>query len=235
MSSSSGQQITSNVTLALYKSRKNILELLNTQEYETVEHENFSINDIHSMQLNNQMDMLVSKKYPSKTGEAPQKIYIKYYLESKIIRDVILNNIVEDLFETPDVDVSPTAAPLLNKTRDAVVIILANEPNDTLYTKIKFLFDNRGIFIIPISIERLQFNILEHDLVPKHIVMTDDEVDDFKKKYNITDITIINSKLPEISRFDPVAMCIFLRPGQICRIIRKSENSVFSDYYRICF
>lgn len=233
MASSSAQQITSNVTLALYKSRKTILELLKTQDYEITEHENFSINDIHSMQLNNQMDMLVSKKMPETSGEAPKKVYVKYYLESKIIRDVILNNIVEDLFETPDVDVSPTAAPILNKDRDTVVIILANEPNDTLYTKIKFLFDNRGIFVIPISIERLQFNILEHDLVPKHYVMSEDEVAEMCKKYNLTPENAV-SRLPEISRFDPVAMCIFLRPGQLCHIIRKSENSVTADYYRAC-
>ena len=43
-----------------------------------------------------------------------------------------------------------------------------------------------------------------------------------------------NSQWPEISRFDPVAQAIGLRPKQVCKIIRSSETSITNEYYRIC-
>jgi len=50
------------------------------------------------------------------------------------------------------------------------------------------------------------------------------------KKYNIMD----KSQMPDISRFDPVALSIGLRPNEICKIIRTSKTSIQSIYYRIC-
>ena len=50
------------------------------------------------------------------------------------------------------------------------------------------------------------------------------------KKYNITD----KVQFPDISRFDPVARAIGLRPGQLCHIIRPSKTSIKANYYRIC-
>jgi DNA-directed RNA polymerase I, II, and III subunit RPABC1 len=56
------------------------------------------------------------------------------------------------------------------------------------------------------------------------------ELDVLKRKYNLKNF----NQLPEISRFDPVALLIELRPGQVCKIDRKSVTSVDSEYYRIC-
>jgi DNA-directed RNA polymerase subunit H (RpoH/RPB5) len=50
------------------------------------------------------------------------------------------------------------------------------------------------------------------------------------KKYNITD----KIQFPDISRFDPVARVIGLRPGQVCHIIRPSKTAIQANYYRIC-
>jgi DNA-directed RNA polymerase subunit H len=80
------------------------------------------------------------------------------------------------------------------------------------------------------SIKRLQFNLLEHVLVPPHRVLTNDEVIQVKNKYNIMD----DSQFPDISRFDPVAQVIGIRPGQVCEIIRPSKTAINSYYYRIC-
>ena len=40
--------------------------------------------------------------------------------------------------------------------------------------------------------------------------------------------------MPQISRYDPVAQAIGLRPGQICKITRPSKTAITSNYYRIC-
>ena len=80
------------------------------------------------------------------------------------------------------------------------------------------------------NIKYLQFNILNHVLVPQHSIMNENDVKTIMIKYNITD----KIQFPDISRFDPVARAIGLRPGQVCHIVRPSKTAIQSDYYRIC-
>ena len=88
-------------------------------------------------------------------------------------------------------------------------------------------FDN---YIHLFNLYSLQFKILEHKYVPKHIKLNDIEKEEFYNKYNITN----NSHIPEINRFDPVANAIFLKPGDICKIIRYEKASFLNEYYRYC-
>jgi DNA-directed RNA polymerase subunit H (RpoH/RPB5) len=60
--------------------------------------------------------------------------------------------------------------------------------------------------------------------------MSEKEVAEILSKYKLKN----KSLLPEISRFDPVAISIGMRPGDICRIIRPSKTSIISHYYRLC-
>ena len=62
------------------------------------------------------------------------------------------------------------------------------------------------------------------------LVFWDKLTEKVKQKYNLKSL----SQLPEISRFDPVALLIEMRPGQICKIERSSITSVDSEYYRVC-
>ena len=56
-----------------------------------------------------------------------------------------------------------------------------------------------------------------------------------EKEFIMEKYKIINEKqLPEISRFDPVASAIGLRPGELCEITRPSTTSITSKYYRLC-
>jgi DNA-directed RNA polymerase subunit H (RpoH/RPB5) len=207
-------EISSNRILKIYKSRNTILQLLEKQDYNISDYGDFSINEIDAMYTNNQLDMLV------KGEESDKKIYIKYYLNSKNIRKENLETLVEDLFQIESV---------LTKA-DTLIIIINEEPNDTILERIKYLYDHDGIFIVLHNIERLQFNILDHYLVPHIRILNDTEVEDLKKKYNLKD-TI---QLPEISRFDPQALAVCLRPGQVCSLDRKSNTALLSRYYRVC-
>ena len=54
--------------------------------------------------------------------------------------------------------------------------------------------------------------------------------DELFKQYNLSN----DSQLPEISRFDPVSKVIFLRPGEVCEIIRYDKISLTNKYYRVC-
>jgi DNA-directed RNA polymerase subunit H (RpoH/RPB5) len=205
---------TSNRILSVFKSRKTILELLEKRGFDIQQYANFSINEIDAMYTNNQLDMLLNN------GETEQKAYIKYYLSAKQIKPDSLDDIIEDLFDIEGV---------LTK-KDVLIVIIEDEPNDTIITKVKYLYDRNGIFVVVHNIKRLQFNILNHRLVPPCEILSDSEIEDLKKKYKMT----TTAQLPEISRFDPQALAVCLRPGQVCKFGRESLTAMTYDYYRVC-
>ena len=203
----------------VYNSRKIILELMETQGYNTEDYSNFSINEVNSMKQNNQLDMLLEKKEEDQVTKRKNKIYIRYYL-GKTIKSANLQEMIDDLFNLEEI----------LKKEDTLFIIIKDEINETLTNELKHIWESDGIFIVIENIKRLQFNILKHELVPQHTVMLQSEVIEIMKKYNITD----KVQFPDISRFDPVARAIGLRPGQLCHIIRPSKTSIKANYYRIC-
>jgi len=113
---------------------------------------------------------------------------------------------------------------------DNLIIIIEDEPNDTIHSKMKYLYDHDGIFVTIHNIQRLQYNILKHTLVPECRILSNDELEQLKIKYSIKD----TKQLPEISRFDPQSLVIGLRPGQVCEFKRKSATAMFYNYYRVC-
>lgn len=207
----------SNVLISsIYNSRKNILNLMNKQNYNIDEYSNFSINEVNSMFQNNQLDIKLEKN----TKE--NKAYIHYYLgkTAKTITAKNLQDMIDDLFMVEE---------MLTKN-DTLFIILKSDINETITNVLKNIWEKDGIFIVIINIQRLQFNILEHSLVPPHRILSEEELEEVKIKYNINKL----SQLPEISRFDPVAQVIGIRPGQVCEIIRSSKTAVNTKYYRVC-
>jgi len=112
-------------------------------------------------------------------------------------------------------------------TKDILLIITTDYSstiNDLLRSKYSQFYINLY------KIQQLQYNILEHSFVPQHIKLNDTEKMELYKKYNILN----DKQLPQISRFDPVACAIFLRPGEVCKIIRHDKISLQNDFYRIC-
>ena len=71
---------------------------------------------------------------------------------------------------------------------------------------------------------------MNHTLVHPHRVLNKSEEKEIFKKYNLTK----RDEIPEISRFDPVAIAIGLRPNELCEITRPSTSAITSMYYRIC-
>jgi DNA-directed RNA polymerase subunit H len=205
------------LTSTIYTSRKIVLELMEKQGYKVDDYANFSINEVNSMKQNNQLDMLLETDGNNNTPV--KKMYIRYYLGGRLALKNI-QEMIDDLFVLTET---------LKKT-DTLYIILKYEPNETLINDLKHIWDSDGIHVIVENIARLQFNILNHVKVPVHRVMDEKEVVEIMKKYNLTH----KLQFPEISRFDPVARAVGLRPGQVCHIIRPSKTSIESNYYRIC-
>ena len=205
---------------SIYNSRKIILELMDTQGYNINDYSNFSVSEVNSMKTNNQLDMLLEKKEEDPDTKRKNKIYIRYHLAKTIRPNTHIQEMIDDLFNLEQI---------LTKD-DTLFIIIKEEVNETLMSELKHIWEKDGIFIVVESIKRLQFNILNHSLVPSHRILNNTELTSLLLKYNLTD----KSLLPEISRFDPVAKVICLKPGQVCHIIRPSKTAIKSDYYRIC-
>ena len=212
------QNLSSQIS-SIYTSRNVLLNLMKRQGYNVDDYDKFSINEVNTMKQNNQLDILLESNEEDEITKRKSKIYIKFYL-TKMIRPANVQEMIDDLFNLEEV---------LTKN-DTLFIIIKEDMNDTLISELKHIWEKDGIFIVIQNIKRLQFNILDHILVPNHRVMKKSEVGEIMEKYNISDIT----QFPDISRFDPVAQVIGLRPGQVCEITRASKTAIESKYYRVC-
>jgi len=215
----SAVQNTSSLISSIYKSRTILLELMGMQGYNTSDYEGFSVNEVNTMKVNNQLDMILEKYVQDVDLKRKPKIYIRYYL-AKSLRPQNLQEMIDDLFNVEEI---------LSKY-DTLFIVVKDEVNETLINALKHIWEQDKIFIVIQNLKRLQFNILKHVLVPPHRVLSNSEVLKVKTRYNI----MSDSQFPDISRFDPVAQAIGIRPGQVCEIIRPSKTAISAPYYRIC-
>ena len=71
--------------------------------------------------------------------------------------------------------------------------------------------------------------ILKHMLVPKHIVLSEEEKRKVIERYAGGD----PYKLPYILSSDPVVQIIGAKPGDVIKIIRKSPTAGEYIYYRL--
>jgi len=206
---------TNNLILRLLQSRKNILNILEKhQNYNIDDYKDFDMSEVDVMYKNEQLDMLLENK------ENTKKTYIKYLLSSKAVRTSQIDQIVEDLYVIENV----------LKKNDTLIIILFEDPNENLVNHFKHVYNSTGVFIVVHTIRRLQFNILEHSLVPEMIILDDEKVEELKQQYYLKTL----KELPEISRFDPQALAMSMRPGEVGRFTRNSPTSLNTYYYRIC-
>lgn len=197
---------------SIFTSRKNLLDILKEIGYNTEDYEGYSINHVLSLIKNNQLNLLLHKD--------EQKLYVKYAIDGSRITSQAVHKLKDEFFGDE---------PVLDK-QDTLMVIIKDEPNDNIKETLDEIWNIYGIYINIINIHRLQFNILKHQWVPNHILLSDDQIAELKIKYNIQS----NSELPTISRYDAVASIICMRPNQVCKIIRKSRTSLESEYYRIC-
>ncbi len=77
-------------------------------------------------------------------------------------------------------------------------------------------------------IQKQQLDIMKHNLVPLHELISEKEQKEIMEKYNITP-----DRLPKILNTDPVSIFIGAQPGQIIKVIRKSQTAKEAVAYRL--
>jgi DNA-directed RNA polymerase subunit H (RpoH/RPB5) len=192
---------------------------MKTQDYNTADYEAFSFNEVNAMMQNKQLDILLEKNEEDPKTQRKPKAYIQYYL-AKTFRPQNIQETIDDLYNLEEI---------LTKD-DTLVIVIKDEPNETIINYAKHIWEQDSIFVVIHNIKRLQYNILEHTLVPPHRILGEEEIAKIKIKYNIKD----DSQLPDRSRFDPVSLALCLRPGQMCEVIRPSKTAISAKFYWVC-
>ena len=190
----------------VYNARNVLLSVLEERGFDVSDYNNYDLLQVKTMIDANQLDLLL-------TDKKGKKIFVKFSLDTKPVPA----NLADDFFTE------------ILTTSDDLFVVAKDDPNDTMTESIESLWSSRGIFITVVSLKRLQYNILKHDIVPKHVVMTTEETAEMLKSYNAT---VMN--LPEIGRFDPVSCLLGIRPGMVCRIERGSKTAMRSNFYRVC-
>ncbi|VUT24932.1 MAG: DNA-directed RNA polymerase subunit H [Candidatus Methanolliviera sp. GoM_oil] len=73
-----------------------------------------------------------------------------------------------------------------------------------------------------------KFNLFDHKLVPKHILLNEGEAKELLDKYDIE-----REMLPKIKESDPAAKEINAKQGDIIKIIRESYTAGETEFYRV--
>lgn len=204
----------------LFLSRPIILELIEDRGYDTQAYSNFTAEEIEIM----------FKSVSTKTAELSvldiqltnknkNKIIIKYNLSPRIRVSNIIN-LTETLLEE-------------NLSEGDTLIIIIRDSlssDDALEEYFKQVYNEHKIFCQYFWINALTFNLTQHEMVPTHEIISDDEKALLIKNLQITNL----DKLPSIKKNDPVAKYYGMKEGDVCKITRKSETAGNYISYRLC-
>lgn len=144
----------------------------------------------------------------------------------------VRRSILEELRLVANTDIMNFVEKYNNKMN---IILIFN--NDTISTPIIVqlnrydkMLQKKGGSLQYFHIKNLLFNPTKHQLVPKHIKLSNDEVTELMEKYMIKG----KAQMPYILHNDTIAKWLGLKQGDIVKIQRFNENSGVSYYYRVC-
>jgi DNA-directed RNA polymerase subunit H (RpoH/RPB5) len=191
----------------LFKVRKTILEMINDRGIHVPDIENITFEEFTIKYNNKNLDIYIENEIDNK------KIYVHFHNEIKNFSKNDLKSLMQKL---------------INEYEDEEInlILLLKEKENSAVTKEleKDVYKNVEIFLK----KNMMFNITHHQYVPKHIILTKEEEDEFLEKYNTT-----RKKLPKMPSIDPVAKYYGMKVNQICKIIRISPEVGEYVYYRL--
>ena len=185
----------------LFKIRKTLLEMLGDRKYQIPsEIKDLNIQHFMAQYENNEIDIVLDN------------MYVRFFEEDKsFAKNDLKNNYAEIVEENGDT---------IN-----VIIIIKDKIASAVKTELgKNIYSNLEIF----THNELIFNITNNYLVPKHILLNEEEKQEVYKKYNMKN----NDNFQQILVTDPVAKYYAMKIGDLCKIIRSSPSSGVGISYR---
>ena len=143
----------------------------------------------------------------TKTDEAGKKVIAEYIESEGSIGVAVIRDIVK----------------MMKKEKATRGILIAAVPF-TSYAKKEAKKNKIDIF----TADRLKISLLDHDLIPKHEILSKEDTEGVLKVYNIT-----SAQLPKIKITDPVVELIGAKLGQVLRITRNSPTAEVAVFYRL--
>ena len=195
-------------TKIYFRVRKTSMEMLEDRGFEISDDDkNMNYEDFTNRLEENAIQLVANNK------KNPLKIaYVTFILDSKSCSKkdlVVLKAMMNEKYPTNEV----------------TVIIVQDKQTPQIAKELQN--DEYKLYEI-FSMKNLMFNITHHEIVPKHILMSQDEVDMILKQYQTT-----RAQLPKLLTTDPVAKYYGMKAGDVCKIIRQSPMTGESYYYRI--
>ena len=190
----------------LFKVRKTVLEMLEDRKYDIPEDKIIDFDEFCLQYKNKNIDFHIE-------NQSLGNVYVHFHNETKTLSKAELKNLLNKLIEKYEDD------------QLKLIILLKEKGIGQILKEVqKEEYKNVEIFMN----KNMMFNITHHQLVPKHILIDDEEVKEVLEKYSTT-----LNKLPKILRSDPIAKYYGLKPNQVCKIIRKSPEVGDYIYYRL--
>ena len=116
---------------------------------------------------------------------------------------------------------------LMRETKvNSGIIIISGKLSQQAKQKVQEI--NKELQVEIFTGNELVVNITEHELVPKHILLSKEDKEILLKRYKIKE-----NQLPKILVTDPVARFLGLKRGDVVKIIRVSETAGRYITYRI--
>jgi DNA-directed RNA polymerase I, II, and III subunit RPABC1 len=195
-------------TKIYFRVRKTTMEMLEDRGYEVSEEDkNMNYEDFTDRLEENAINLVtINRTNPIKMA------YVAFILDSKSFSK-------KDLV---------TLKALINEKypSNKMTVIIVQDKQTPQISK-ELLNDEYKLYEI-FSVKNLMFNITHHEIVPKHILLTQEESDLILKQYQTT-----RAQLPKLLTTDPVAKYYGMKAGDICKIVRQSPMTGESYYYRI--
>ena len=203
-------------------SRKTILEMMELRNFNSTKYNNYSSAELDIM-LKNMDKKLIYEDMPLDMtfdhNLDDTKSIVKYVISR--VRVSNLKTLISELIEYEIV-----------KPNDSIIFVTKDKINnlDSFYSLFDNFLETNKLFVQIFSIDNLIRNITKHELVPQMRIVSNEEKDAIKQKYNIQN----NSNFPVILKSDPAAMFYGVKNNDLLEIIRTSETSGRYISYRYC-
>jgi DNA-directed RNA polymerase subunit H (RpoH/RPB5) len=167
------------------------------------------------------LDILLEKNAGTAHAE---KIYVKYKLDDRFKSTNTLTTQITEIF---DGILTPKDTLIIINIARVLMKVGVKDKVDEEY--VNHLYASKNYFVQLYGLENFLFNVSRHVQVPRHRVMSKQELAALLDDYNCT-----VKNLPTIKRDDPQAKYIGLRPKQVCEIMYNNVTSGITKKYRYC-